>query len=189
VVMITMQDDQAMGFALGSVEYLAKPFDWGRLATLARQHGVAETTAPVLVVDDDAAVRELIRRALERDGLRVVEAEHGRAALAVLQREAPSLILLDLLMPEMDGFEFLRLLRQQEAWRRLPVIIVTGKELTADDRQRLNWQVARIVATRAGGREGLLAELRDLIAASLRPASAGRAGQPAPEDAAPPRRD
>jgi signal transduction histidine kinase/DNA-binding response OmpR family regulator len=189
VVMMTMQDDQAMGFALGSVEYLAKPFDWGRLATLARQHGVAETTAPVLVVDDDAAVRELIRRALERDGLRVVEAEHGRAALAVIQREAPSLILLDLLMPEMDGFEFLRLLRQREAWRRLPVIIVTGKELTADDRQRLNWQVARIVATRAGGREGLLAELRDLVAASLRPASAGRGGQPAPEDAAPPRRD
>src|SRR5262249_58082374 len=101
----------------GAVEYLARPLERGQLAGLARRLGVAGTAAPVLVVDDDPAMRELLRRALERDGLRVEEAEHGRAALAVIEREAPALILLDLLMPEMDGFEFLRALRQRGAWR------------------------------------------------------------------------
>jgi signal transduction histidine kinase/DNA-binding response OmpR family regulator len=189
VVMVTMLDDREMGFALGAVEYLAKPLDRGRLATLARRLGVAAARAPVLVVDDDPAMRELLRRALEKDGLRVEEAEHGRAALAAVEREVPALILLDLLMPEMDGFEFLRALRQREAWRGLPVIIVTAKELTVEDRQRLNWEVARIVETRAGGREGVLAELRALIVASLYPDSDGHSGRSATESTASPRLD
>ena len=100
-----------MGFALGAVDYLTKPVDWTRLGDVVRRLRAAGATEPVLVVDDDPAMRDLVRRALEKEGIPVVEAEHGRAALERVARQTPALILLDLMMPEMDGFEFLAELR------------------------------------------------------------------------------
>jgi CheY-like chemotaxis protein len=102
---------------------------------------------------------------LEKEGWTVREAEHGRLALARLEEERPELILLDLMMPEMDGFTFLETLRQQEAWRSIPIIVVTAMDLTPDDHRRLNGYVEQILQKWAYSREGLLREIHSLVAA------------------------
>jgi CheY-like chemotaxis protein len=100
----------------------------------------------------------------------VVEAEHGRAALEQVARQTPALILLDLMMPEMDGFEFLAELRRDEERRGIPVVIVTAKELTADEREKLNGQVTRVIQKGGGTRDALLAQIHELVAAGARAA-------------------
>jgi hypothetical protein len=122
---------------------------------------------PVLVVDDDAGIRQLLRRILEEEGYSVVEAHNGRAALERMSERVPGAILLDLMMPEMDGFEFVDALRAREAWRQIPVVIVTAKDLTAEDRERLNGSVVRILQKGAHDQEALLADVRVLVAASI----------------------
>ncbi|MBI2466907.1 MAG: response regulator [Candidatus Rokubacteria bacterium] len=121
----------------------------------------------VLVVDDDPAFRELARRLLEREGYRVAEAENGRVALERVREAPPGLILLDLMMPEMDGFAFVEELRREAAWRAIPVVVVTAKDLSADERARLNGYVEKILQEGAYPRDALLAEVRELVAASV----------------------
>jgi CheY-like chemotaxis protein len=113
-----------------------------------------------MVVEDDPASRDVIRRTLERDGWIVFAAENGRAALDSLKKAAPDLIVLDLMMPEMDGFQFVAELRRTESGRRIPVVVVTAKEITAEDHARLGGQVHRIFQKGSFSREDLTAELR-----------------------------
>ena len=162
--MLTIVDDRNLGYALGAAEYLTKPIDRERLlAVLARYR----RDRPVLIVEDDAPLRELLRRMLEREGYAVVEAEHGRAALDRLREGAPGVILLDLMMPVMDGFEFLAELRREDAWRGIPVIVLTARDLSAEERELLNGSVARILQKGAYGQEALLAEVRGLVGAAV----------------------
>jgi CheY-like chemotaxis protein len=177
VIMVTITDDKEMGFALGAVDYLTKPVDWTHLAGVVRRLRAAGATEPVLVVDDDPVMRDLVRRALEKEAIPVAEAEHGRAALEQVARQTPALILLDLMMPEMDGFEFLAELRRDEGRRSIPVVIVTAKELTAEEREKLNGQVTRVIQKGGGTRDALLAQVHELVAAGAR---AGR--QPVASD-------
>jgi CheY-like chemotaxis protein/anti-sigma regulatory factor (Ser/Thr protein kinase) len=164
VVMLTIVDDKNLGYALGAAEYLTKPIDRERLVTVLRKY---RRDLPVLVVDDDAGVRQLLRRMLEPDGYTVVEAENGRVALEELRRLTPSVVLLDLMMPEMDGFEFVAEFRAHESWRAIPVVVITAKDLTGEDRERLNGYVQKILQKGAHTREQLLAEVRDLVARSV----------------------
>jgi CheY-like chemotaxis protein len=180
VIMVTITDDKEMGFSLGAVDYLTKPVDWTHLGDVVRRLRAAGSTGPVLVVDDDPGMRDLVRRALEKESIPVAEAEHGRAALERIAGEVPALVLLDLMMPEMDGFEFLAELRRREAGRTIPVVIVTAKELTVEERERLNGHVTRVIQKGGGSRDSLLAEIHDLIAASVRASHqpVARAGSP-----------
>jgi GAF domain-containing protein/CheY-like chemotaxis protein/anti-sigma regulatory factor (Ser/Thr protein kinase) len=164
VIMLTMVDDRNLGYALGASEYLTKPIDRERLVAVLRQH---RRDRPVLVVDDDVEVRTLFRRMLEPEGYTVVEAPNGRVALDRLREVSPGVILLDLMMPEMDGFEFVTEFRRHDAWRAIPIVVVTAKDLSPDDRQRLNGHVERILQKGAYGRERLLTEVRELVAASV----------------------
>ena len=164
VVMLTIVDDRNLGYALGASDYLTKPIDRERLVTILKQH---RRDLPVLVVDDDEEVRQLCRRMLEPEGYTVVEAPNGRAALERLREMSPSVIVLDLMMPEMDGFEFVAEFRRHEAWRAIPIIVVTAKDLSHDDRERLNGHVQKILQKGTHGREQLLAEVRELVAASV----------------------
>ena len=117
----------------------------------------------VLVVDDDDIVRERLRRMLVDEGWEVTEAENGLIALARLAERQLGLILLDLIMPDMDGFEFLAEIRHDARFQNIPVIIVTAADLTDADRHRLNGGVERIVEKAAYSREELLAELRKIL--------------------------
>ncbi len=164
VIMLTMVDDRNLGYALGASDYLTKPVDRERLIAVLRRY---RRDLPVLVVDDDAGFRELMRRVLEREGYTVTEADNGRAGLAELREHLPGVILLDLMMPEMDGFEFLDEFRRHEAWRGIPIVVVTAKELSAEDHERLNGGVARILQKGASSRESLLTEVRELVRVCL----------------------
>jgi CheY-like chemotaxis protein len=165
VILQTMLDDRNMGFALGASEYLTKPIDRKRLSALARHYVPAGSSAPILVVEDDSATRQLLSRELTRAGRRVVEAANGRLALEAVARERPAMVLLDLMMPEMDGFEFLDAFRRDPSGADIPVVVVTAMTLTEADRRRLNGGVARVVEKGRFGQDTLLAEVRALAGA------------------------
>jgi GAF domain-containing protein/CheY-like chemotaxis protein/anti-sigma regulatory factor (Ser/Thr protein kinase) len=164
VIMLTIVDDKNLGYALGAADYLTKPIERDRLLTVLRAH---RRDHPVLVVDDDVALRQLLRRMLEPEGYTVVEAENGRVALERLRGVSPSVILLDLMMPEMDGFEFVAEFRRHEAWRTIPIVVITARDLSRADRERLNGYVQKILQKGAHGRDQLLAEVRDLVTGSV----------------------
>jgi CheY-like chemotaxis protein len=119
----------------------------------------------VLVVEDDAPTRALLGRALSRAGWTVTDAENGRVALERMAETRPALVLLDLMMPEMDGFAFIDALRRDESRRDIPVVVITAKTLTDSDRRRLNGGVERVVEKHALDAEALLAEVRALLGA------------------------
>jgi len=164
VVLLTIVDNKNLGYELGASDYLTKPVDRDRLVAILNKYRGEDPSRPVLVVEDDAATREMLRRALEKEGWAVSEAEHGRAALARIAERRPALILLDLMVPEMDGFQFVEEWRQHEAWRSIPIIVITAKDLTAEDCLRLNGYVEQILQKGAYSREALLAEVRHLVA-------------------------
>jgi CheY-like chemotaxis protein len=163
VIMVTIVDDRNLGYALGAADYVTKPFDRERLVAVLARH---RRELSVLVVDDDHDFRELARRLLEREGYTVIEADNGRAALARLRDATPSVILLDLMMPEMDGFDVVAAIQGNTAWRPIPVVVITAKDLSPEDHERLNGYVARVLQKGALSREALLGEVRDLVAAS-----------------------
>jgi CheY-like chemotaxis protein len=169
VIMLTIVNDKSLGYALGAADYLTKPVDRDRLIALLQKYRHVDPARSVLVVDDEAAARELLRRMLHQEGWTVSEAKNGRVALERIAEHRPVLILLDLMMPEMDGFEFVTELRQHEEWQTIPIVIVTAKDLTPEDRLRLNGSVERILQKGAYRREELLQEVRDLVrSASVR---------------------
>ena len=165
VIMLTIVDDKNLGYALGAADYLTKPIDRDRLVAVLQKYGCAQSPCLVLVVEDEAATREMLRRTLEKEGWTVREAEHGRVALERVAEHRPDMILLDLLMPEMDGFEFIAELRTHEAWRAIPIVVITAKDLTEEDRQRLDGYVKRILQKGAYNHEALLREVRELVVA------------------------
>ena len=168
VVMVSMLDDRDVGHALGASDYLTKPFDRQRLVNALRRYRRDGTQRPVLVVEDDAPTREVIKRALERDGWAVSEAENGRRGLMSVARHVPDVIVLDLMMPEMDGFQFVAELRRSESGRRIPIVVVTAKEITDEDQRRLNGQVRRVLHKGSFSREELSSELRRALESGRR---------------------
>jgi CheY-like chemotaxis protein len=161
VILVTMLDDRTRGFALGAWEVLTKPVSWSRLIDLLRSLG--PTSGPILVIDDDPAFRELAQRTLGRHGWEVSCAADGRAALGAAARRRPALVLLDLLMPVMDGFAFIEEFRKGAAWRDVPVVVMTAKELTEQDHARLDGAVLRVLPKGMGSMDELLRDVERLL--------------------------
>jgi CheY-like chemotaxis protein len=157
--MVTMVNDRQMGFSLGAADYLTKPIDFERLYQVIERHRRPAGPKTVLVVEDDPGARELLRCALEKEGWQVVEAANGQAGLDRLAGIRPSLILLDLMMPVMDGFEFLQELSKRPLLHVAPVVVITARELTEEDRRRLAGNVARVLQKSSTRVEDLLAEV------------------------------
>jgi CheY-like chemotaxis protein/anti-sigma regulatory factor (Ser/Thr protein kinase) len=163
VILVTIVDDRQRGYALGATDYLVKPVDRRRLVESLR--GLCDVAVGrILLVEDDEATRTTIRQMLEREGWKVAEAENGRVALERLAGGLPDAIVLDLLMPEMDGFEFVAELRGRPEWQKLPVLVVTAMELSEEDHRRLNGEVERVIRKSGRPRDELLRELGLVLA-------------------------
>lgn len=173
VVMITIVESQKVGYALGVSEYLIKPIDYERLGGFLRKlpRDGQQLEYPILLVEDEGSARDLLRRMLESQGWKVFEAANGRVALEQMRRITPRLVVLDLMMPEMDGFDFVTEIRRHEEWRKIPVVVITAKELTGEDRSRLNGYVQNIFRKGVFEREELLQGIREMLAPFMAPGS------------------
>ncbi|GJD54651.1 Autoinducer 2 sensor kinase/phosphatase LuxQ [Methylobacterium dankookense] len=163
IVMVTVLDEQNLAFSLGASDYLQKPIDWPSLKAVTDRFRKNGRDGPVLVVDDDADARERLVAALSREGLPVREAAHGGFGIEAVEREKPSLVLLDLMMPELDGFGFLRALRARPDWTDIPVVVLTAKDVTAEDRRRLAGQADRVLAKGSVSLADLARTVRELV--------------------------
>jgi len=162
VVMVTVLSERGIGLSLGAVEVLTKPVDRAQLSAL--MHRLLRREGPVLLVEDDAGARELICQSIEKMGLAVAEVFNGRQAMTWLgAHPAPAMILLDLVMPEMDGFEVLDALAARADWRDIPVIVITAKQLTAAERERLLRQAQKIISKGAASRLDIAAAVGEAL--------------------------
>jgi GAF domain-containing protein/CheY-like chemotaxis protein/anti-sigma regulatory factor (Ser/Thr protein kinase) len=168
VVMLSILDEQEKGFALGAADYLIKPFDRTRLQSILERHRGAAIGIRVLVVEDDAATGSVLCDLLRTEGCNVNLAQDGEAALAHLEAERPDLILLDLMMPRMDGFQFIEALRTRPDGADIPIVVLTAKELSGTERERLAGETRKVLSKSLHSREELAAELRRVLASEHR---------------------
>ena len=173
VIMVSIVDDKRRGIALGAAGYLTKPIDRERLHRLVRRFQAPTRATRVLMVEDDASQRERMLGWLERPQWIVREAANGQEALDLLREEKPDVILLDLMMPEMDGFEVVAALQGNKDWRDIPVIVITSLDLDAKDRARLNSGVQSVLVKEKFRPEDLVERIRQLSQSS--------AGSPEPD--------
>jgi CheY-like chemotaxis protein len=169
VVVISILDEPETGFALGASDYLVKPIDKESLLAVLRKHVSlpSKGAATLLVVDDDTETRYLLSAMLEAEGYTTLLAATGKQALDILSRMSPAAILLDLLMPEMDGFEVLRRIRDDRISRDVPVFILTAKDLTEQDLSNLAGQTRALFLKGDAWREALLTQLRRAVREGL----------------------
>jgi CheY-like chemotaxis protein len=182
--MLTIVDNKNLGYALGASDYLTKPIQRERLLAVLEKYRRHPQPGPVLVVEDDPDTREILRRLLEKEGCQVIAAENGRVALERLAESQPMLILLDLMMPEMDGFQFVDRVRQHENWRTIPIVVVTAKDLTKEDRLRLNGYVQEIIRKGACPRDELLTQVSELVKSCLEKSKLKTDNRPAKKEIA-----
>ncbi len=162
VVMLTILDEAEKGLSLGAVDYLNKPLDRDRLRRVLARH--LAPAASVLVVEDDPPTREAMARILRTEGYAAATAGDGLQALDRLEEARPDAILLDLMMPNMDGFEFLVARQRRPDWADIPLVAVTARELTPADRVKLrNAGVVKTLQKGVFGRGELLEEIRRLV--------------------------
>jgi len=164
VVMLTIVDNRNLAFTLGASDYLTKPVERERLSAVLKRYGCSKPPCLVMIVDDDPEARRRVRQLLERDNWRLIEAANGREALLLLEEHKPQLILLDLLMPVMDGFEFSLEISRHSVWSKIPMVVLTAKDITAEDRARLNGNVDRVLQKGAFNREELMQEIKRILA-------------------------
>ena len=145
VIMLTMVDDKKRGYAMGVSGYLQKPAKKEDLVLLLDKYIDRSLKPDVLVVEDNSDMRELLRRELEDLQCVVREAENGIQAISEYNQKQPDLIILDLMMPKMDGFEFVEYLRDNyQEWA--PIVVMTAKDITMEDRERLNGAMKKILS-------------------------------------------
>jgi CheY-like chemotaxis protein len=163
VVIVTIVDEQRRGIAMGAAGYLTKPIDRERLVEIMSRFRVTDAPGVLLVVEDDEEQRQLVRASLGARGWTVREAANGRLALDAITAELPDAILLDLMMPDMDGFRLVAALQENASWRGIPVVVVTALDVTAEDRKRLNGGVAQVLSRHAFAPAELMARVTALL--------------------------
>jgi len=163
VIIISILNDRQSVMSLGACDALVKPVSPEQLLPVMARHQRLRLTQPVLIVDDDALVRNLLRRSLEQEGWRVIEATNGLEALEQMALEAPALILLDLMMPVMDGFEFLAQVRLEERYDQLPIVVLTAMDLTTAQREFLHIAARGLLQKSQGMRREVVLEIKRVL--------------------------
>jgi signal transduction histidine kinase/CheY-like chemotaxis protein len=164
VVILSMTNHRQLGYALGASEILMKPVARDQLIVLMDKYISHRNDQSVLVIEDDNTTSEMMTKLLQKEGYTVTQASNGRFALESMALEIPQLILLDLMMPEMDGFQFIAELRKHEAWSDIPIVVLTAKSITSEDRLKLNSYVRGVIQKGAFDHKLLLVEIQRLIA-------------------------
>jgi len=166
VILLSMAGDRRLGSALGATEHLSKPVDQDRLLEILARVGGARSGGRLLFVEDDPDARRLVGEALERRGWTVTGADDGAQGLDRLEETRPDAILLDLMMPGVDGFEFVHELRARPKWRSVPVVVLTAKDLTAEDLARLNGDVECVLQKGATSPAQVAEQVLEMVAAA-----------------------
>ena len=162
IIVLSIIDNKALGFSLGAFDYLVKPF--GKEAIMAALQRIPGVPAKnVLVVDDEPAAVDLLTQILQDEGYLVKGACSGEEALRALEVAPQDIIFLDLLMPEMDGFEVIRRVEANSRWRDIPIIVVTAKDLTDSDQRFLQRSVDKIIQKSGLTSENLMKEVQSLL--------------------------
>ena len=157
-----MIDEHSLGYALGASDYLLKPVEWGHLRKVMDRFRTA-ANALVLAVDDDEDFLARTREILEREGYGVMTASNGRMALDSLTEKTPDLILTDLVMPQMDGFAFIRAARARPETAQTPIIVLTSKDLTRDEFRRLRAATDEVIVKKEIELPELAAQIRVIV--------------------------
>jgi CheY-like chemotaxis protein len=163
VIVVSVVDRESLGISLGAADYLVKPVNYDLLFKVLTRLAIVPETGDVLIVDDSEETLELMRRTLENKGFKVVEARDGRQALAAARERRPGLILLDLMMPVMDGFDTLQHLREDPRTAAVPVVVLTAKDLTDADRDRLGGKVQALFQKQRVPLDHLVSEVRSIV--------------------------
>jgi CheY-like chemotaxis protein/anti-sigma regulatory factor (Ser/Thr protein kinase) len=163
IIVLSIVDNKELGYRLGAFDYLIKPFD--REAILTALSHITPQQCRLLVVDDDPQVTDLVRQLLAGEPYEVLTAADGQEALEVMLEKRPDVILLDLLMPRMDGFALIEQLRRASQLQQIPVIVLTAKTLTAAEHTQLEQRVRKVIQKQGLDRDALIRELRDLLQA------------------------
>ena len=154
VIVASMLDEKGRGFALGAAEYLVKPISQHDVLTAVRRcaPGHEAPDAAVVVIDDDPTALALARAILEPEGYRVISADNGETGVMLVRQHQPAVVLVDLLMPGVDGFDVIEQLRSSPETGHIPILVLTAKTMTDKDRERLRGQIAYTAAK--GGVDG-----------------------------------
>lgn len=163
VVMISVWPESERAFALGVADYLSKPVDPIRLVSVLKKYHAPPPNNCALVVEDDPDMRSLLRQMLEAENWKATTADNGQEALEQIKQARPALIILDLMMPVMDGFQLLAELQMHPEWRRIPVVVVSAKDLTSDDKLRLEGRVIEVLKKGSFGREELMQTVQQTV--------------------------
>jgi signal transduction histidine kinase/DNA-binding response OmpR family regulator len=173
VIMVSIIDDKNRGYALGATDYLTKPVHPEQLKKILKKFRPEGSPGLALIIEDDAPSRQLLHRLLDRDGWKVEEAANAIIGLEKVAQGIPSLILLDLMMPEMDGFEFVSRLRANEQYRLIPIIVLTAMTLTEEEKSWLSENVTRIAYKASTSWTSLIAELTNIVKEEPQPQNPG----------------
>jgi CheY-like chemotaxis protein/HAMP domain-containing protein len=162
VIIVSIMEDRETGFALGAIGYVSKPVTRKLLISEIRKIGSPQARC-IMIVDDNDLDRQEIRRIIEEEGLTPIIAEDGAACLQLIKKQVPDVLVLDLMMPEPDGFAVLERLRGNQETRDLPVIVVTAKDLTEEDRKKLSGNVFSVLEKSAATSATLLKEIKRIL--------------------------
>jgi signal transduction histidine kinase/DNA-binding response OmpR family regulator len=169
VVMSSIIEDRHLAQTLGAVDYLSKPVDKERLIKVVDKHIARSARGPILVIEDDPDALEITCDLLVQAGWSVQAAENSTEAIEVIEKNPPMLILLDLMMPEMDGFEVIKKLRYHPQWQLIPIIVITSVELSTSEYAQLSKQVQNIFQKGKYELQDLLNEVNEVVSSSLVP--------------------
>jgi signal transduction histidine kinase/DNA-binding response OmpR family regulator/ligand-binding sensor domain-containing protein len=162
VIIVSMIDNRELGLAIGADDYFVKPVDWPRLMRRLAELTSPRHAAKLLLIDDDVAVHAMLEQELTREGYQLESATSGREGLERAMQSKPDVIILDLMMPEMSGFEVAEALRARESTSRIPIVVLTAKDLTAEDRDRLRNGTSGVVRKGSAAAARLIREIRTL---------------------------
>lgn len=166
IIIVSIIDEKNLGFSLGAVDYFVKPVSkQDLLNAIERVHILPKITdhqPTILVIDDDRAATDLVQVILENEGYRVLKAFHGKEGVELAAREHPDLIILDLIMPEMSGFNVAYQLKHIPATRSIPIVILTSMEIDEETQAQLESYVAGIMGKSSFTKRDLLREITNI---------------------------